>query len=49
METLRKLNQTLGVTVLFVSHDPDDARYATQLIHLGDGKTTDPDLSGEQP
>jgi putative ABC transport system ATP-binding protein len=49
METLRKLNQTLGVTVLFVSHDPDDARYATQLVHLSDGKATDPDTSGEQP
>jgi putative ABC transport system ATP-binding protein len=49
METLRKLNGTLGVTVLFVSHDPDDARYATQLIHLSDGKTGDPETSGERP
>jgi putative ABC transport system ATP-binding protein len=48
METLRKLNGTLNVTVLFVSHDPDDARYATQLIHLSDGKTSDPDTNGEQ-
>jgi putative ABC transport system ATP-binding protein len=44
METLRKLNGTLNVTVLFVSHDPDDARYATQLIHLSDGK-----IGGDQP
>jgi putative ABC transport system ATP-binding protein len=44
METLRKLNNDLGVTVLFVSHDPDDAQYARQLIHLSDGK-----ISGEQP
>ena len=29
MQTLRKLNETLGVTVVFVSHDPDDSRYAT--------------------
>jgi putative ABC transport system ATP-binding protein len=49
METLRTLNQNLGVTVLFVSHDPDDALYATQLVHLSDGKITDTDLSGEQP
>ena len=38
MESLTKLNQVLGVTVVFVSHDPDDARYATALIHLADGK-----------
>jgi putative ABC transport system ATP-binding protein len=41
MQTLRKLNETLGVTVVFVSHDPDDAQYASQLIHLSDGKLTD--------
>ncbi|HVC39455.1 MAG TPA: ATP-binding cassette domain-containing protein [Candidatus Dormibacteraeota bacterium] len=40
METLQELNRTLQVTVLFVSHDPDDARYATQLIQLQDGKLT---------
>lgn len=38
METLCDLNRRLGVTVLFVSHDPDDARYATRVIHLADGK-----------
>ena len=41
MQTLRKLNNTLGVTVVFVSHDPDDAQYASQLIHLSDGQLTD--------
>lgn len=39
MQTLRRLRDTLDVTVLFVSHDPDDARYAAQLIHLADGRT----------
>jgi putative ABC transport system ATP-binding protein len=48
MDTLRKLNGTLNVTVLFVSHDPDDARYATQLIYLSDGKISNPETSGEQ-
>ena len=38
MQTLRKLNDTLGVTVMFVSHDPDDAQYATQLVRLSDGR-----------
>jgi putative ABC transport system ATP-binding protein len=40
MQTLRQLRDTLGVTVVFVSHDPDDAQYATQLIRLGDGRIT---------
>ena len=38
MQTLRHLNKVLGVTVIFVSHDPDDADYATQLVNLADGK-----------
>lgn len=41
METLRELNRRLQVTILFVSHDPDDARYATRLVHLADGKLTE--------
>ncbi len=41
MQTLQRLNTTLGVTVVFVSHDPDDAQYASQLIHLSDGRLTD--------
>ena len=53
MQTLRKLNETLGVTVVFVSHDPDDAQYATRLIRLRDGKITDArqpghEISGDQ-
>jgi putative ABC transport system ATP-binding protein len=38
METLLKLNKDLGVTILFVSHDPDDKKYAKRLIFLKDGK-----------
>lgn len=37
METLTRLNRELGVTVVFVSHDPDDSSYASRLIHLKDG------------
>ena len=40
MQTLRTLNESLGVTVVFVSHDPDDAQYATRLVHLSDGRIT---------
>jgi putative ABC transport system ATP-binding protein len=38
METLVKLNQDMGVTVIFVSHDPDDKKYARHVIMLSDGK-----------
>ena len=38
METLQHLNKELNVTVLFVSHDPDDAQYAQHVIRLADGK-----------
>jgi putative ABC transport system ATP-binding protein len=37
METLSQLNNVRGITVLFVSHDPDDRRYATSVIPLKDG------------
>ena len=38
METLVKLNQELKVTVIFVSHDPNDSAYARHKIVLSDGK-----------
>jgi putative ABC transport system ATP-binding protein len=38
METLVNLNQEMKVTVIFVSHDPDDKKYARGLIFLSDGK-----------
>ena len=38
MKTLVRLNTELGVTVIFVSHDPDDRKYAKREIFLGDGK-----------
>jgi putative ABC transport system ATP-binding protein len=38
METLVRLNEEMMVTVIFVSHDPDDKNYARGLIVLSDGK-----------
>ncbi len=38
MNTLVDLNEKLKVTVVFVSHDPDDKQYAKQLVFLKDGK-----------
>ncbi|HUC96154.1 MAG TPA: ABC transporter ATP-binding protein [Candidatus Saccharimonadales bacterium] len=41
MDTLSSLNKDTGVTIIFVSHDPDDKKYADQLIFLKDGKLTE--------
>ena len=38
MKTLVRMNKELGVTVIFVSHDPDDKVYAQNAILLSDGK-----------
>jgi putative ABC transport system ATP-binding protein len=45
METLVRLNKEMRVTVIFVSHDPDDKGYAHSLIVLSDGKMVDEDMS----
>ena len=42
MEALQRLNEELGVTILFVSHDPDHRRYAKHLIYLRDGQLAEP-------
>ncbi len=38
MGTLVKLNRELSVTIVFVSHDPDDKKYANRFIFLKDGR-----------
>jgi len=38
MTALTRMNDELGVTVLFVSHDSDDQRFAKSLIVLRDGE-----------
>ncbi len=38
METLVRLNAEMNLTVVFVSHDPDDRKYATNWLLLSDGR-----------
>jgi putative ABC transport system ATP-binding protein len=38
METLVRLNREMGVTVIFVSHEPNDRKYAKHELVLGDGR-----------
>lgn len=44
LETLRELNKTHGVTIVLVSHDPDDKTYVGRTLYLKDGKLTEPYL-----
>jgi putative ABC transport system ATP-binding protein len=44
MDTFVKLNKDFGITIVFVSHDPDDKVYAEKLIFLKDGKIVKPYL-----
>jgi putative ABC transport system ATP-binding protein len=37
MDALVQMNETLGVTIVFVSHDPEHRRYARSVVHLEDG------------
>ena len=43
METLVRLNHELKVIIIFVSHDPDDRKYAERTITLSDGKIVEGD------
>lgn len=38
METLVRLNREMNLTIVFVSHDPEDKKYARSLIMLSDGR-----------
>jgi putative ABC transport system ATP-binding protein len=38
MTALTRMNEELGVTILFVSHESDDRRFAKNLIVLRDGE-----------
>jgi len=38
METLVNLNKEMKITIIFVSHDPDDKQYAESIIVFSDGK-----------
>ena len=42
MEALVRMNADLGVTIVFVSHDPDHREYASDLLYLRDGQIVEP-------
>jgi ABC-type lipoprotein export system ATPase subunit len=38
MQIVTRLNQERGTTVVYVTHDPRMARFATRLIEIQDGR-----------
>ena len=38
MDLLQRLNREQGITILFVTHDPEIAEYCTRVIHFRDGR-----------
>jgi putative ABC transport system ATP-binding protein len=38
MELFQRLNREQGITVVFVTHDPETADYCQRVIHIRDGK-----------
>jgi len=41
MQSLRWLNKQFGTTIIFVSHDEDDKKYADRVVYLKDGKLSE--------
>jgi len=42
MQSLCWLNKKFGTTIIFVSHDEDDKKYASRVVYLKDGKLSEP-------
>jgi putative ABC transport system ATP-binding protein len=44
MALLRRLNRDQGVTLLLVTHDQEAASFADRVVHLRDGRLTEPEV-----
>ncbi len=38
MDLFQRLNQERGITILFVTHEPDIARHTQRIVHIRDGR-----------
>jgi ABC-type lipoprotein export system ATPase subunit/ABC-type antimicrobial peptide transport system permease subunit len=48
MDLLRDLNRERGVTLIIVTHDPEVAAYADQIVHLRDGEIVQVEVTGAE-
>lgn len=48
MALLTELNQTDGITVIMVTHEPDMAAYADRIIHFLDGRIASDEANGRK-
>jgi putative ABC transport system ATP-binding protein len=49
IELFQRLNEERGITVIFVTHDPEIAQVTHRIIRLFDGKVVGDDRGGIQP
>jgi len=57
MDLLQRLNREQGITIVFVTHDPEIAQYCSRVVHFRDGRieldernhTTEPEPPPQQP
>ena len=57
MDLLQRLNREQGITIVFVTHDPEIAQYCSRIVHFRDGRieldernhTTEPEPPPQQP
>lgn len=48
MALIRELNETRGITVLMVTHEPDMAEFASRQVHFVDGKVDSDSLTPQE-
>ena len=48
MALIRELNETRGITVLMVTHEPDMAEFASRQVHFVDGKVDSDSLTPKE-
>jgi len=49
MRLFQQLNQEQGITVVFVTHDPETADYCRRVVHVRDGRVEHDDQREEAP
>ena len=49
MDLLQRLNREQGITILFVTHDPEIAQYCNRVVHFRDGRIESDQSNQSQP